>query len=132
MLASDRAARSRTYPVVPGPTGADFRATLGSIFGHWQAGGQAVIAAAAGLPALAFRVRAQVNAVLVRLWVSRLRLFHDEVSNIGSELFTMTLLHQENRVHRSSKKAVAHKGKDDLAQGTVDDAPVEGVGPCLV
>ena len=44
----------------------------------------------------------------------------------------MTLLQQENRVHCSAKKAVTHQGKDDLAQGTVCDTPVEGVEPCLV
>lgn len=44
----------------------------------------------------------------------------------------MTVLQQENRVHRSTKKAVAHQGKNDLAQGAVGDAPVEGVEPRLV
>jgi len=44
----------------------------------------------------------------------------------------MTLLQQENRVHRSAKKTIAHQGKDDLAQGSVGDAPVEGVESCLV
>jgi hypothetical protein len=44
----------------------------------------------------------------------------------------MTVLQQENREHGSAKKAVAHQGKDDLAQGRVYDAPVEGVDPCLV
>jgi len=77
------------------------------------------------------RLGTQVNAVRMRLWESRLRLF-DEASNIGSSLIAMTLLQQENRVHRSAKKAVAHQGKDDLAQGTVADTPVEGVEPCLV
>jgi hypothetical protein len=68
----------------------------------------------------------------MRLGESRLRLFRDEASNIGSELIAMTPLQQQNRVHRSAKKAVAHQGKDDLAQGTVADAPVEGVKPCIV
>jgi hypothetical protein len=44
----------------------------------------------------------------------------------------MTILQKENRVHGSAKKAVAHQGKEDLAQGRVYDAPVEGVDPCLV
>jgi hypothetical protein len=65
-------------------------------------------------------------------WGSRLRLFHDEASNIGSQLIATTLLQQKNGVHRSAKKAVAHQGKDDPAQGAADDAPVEGVEPCLV
>jgi hypothetical protein len=34
--------------------------------------------------ASSFPVRTQVNAVDARLWESRLRLFHDEASNIGS------------------------------------------------
>jgi hypothetical protein len=50
-----------------------------------------------------------------------LGLFRDELSNIGSKLIAMTLLHQENRVHRSAK-AVPHQGKNDVAQGCVDDA----------
>jgi hypothetical protein len=33
---------------------------------------------------------------------------------------------------RSTKKAVAHQGKDDITQGGVDDTPIEGVEPCLV
>jgi hypothetical protein len=44
----------------------------------------------------------------------------------------MTVLQQENRVHCFAKKAVAHHGKDDFAQGRVHDAPVEGVDPCFV
>jgi hypothetical protein len=34
---------------------------------------------------------------------------YDEASNIGSQLIAMTLLEQENRVHRAAKKAVAHR-----------------------
>jgi len=70
--------------------------------------------------------------VQVRLWESRLRLFPDEASNIGSQLVAMTLLQQENRVHRSAKKAVAHQRKNDLVQPAVDNAPVEGVELCFV
>jgi len=44
----------------------------------------------------------------------------------------MTLLQQENRVHRSAKKAVAHQRKNDLVQRAVDDATVERVQPRLV
>jgi hypothetical protein len=44
----------------------------------------------------------------------------------------MTLLQQENRAHCSAKVAVAHQRKDDLAQASVDDAPVESVEPCLL
>jgi hypothetical protein len=47
-------------------------------------------------------------------------------------MIAMTLLQQESRVDRSAKKAVAHQGKNDLAQGHVVDALVEGVQPCLV
>jgi hypothetical protein len=47
-------------------------------------------------------------------------------------MIAMTLLYQKNRVDRSTKKAVPHQGKNDLAQGDFVDAPVEGVQPCLV
>ena len=61
-----------------------------------------------------------------------MRLLHNEACNIGSQLIAMTVLQQENRVHYSAKKAVAHHGKYDLAQGRIDDAPAEGMEPCLV
>src|ERR1700746_134262 len=64
-----------------------------------------------------------------RRWVSRLRPFHDEAGNIGSQLIGMTLFQQENRVHCSAKKTGPHKGKNDPAQGAVDDAIVERVNP---
>jgi hypothetical protein len=44
----------------------------------------------------------------------------------------MTVLQQGNRVHCSAKKTVSHQGKDDLAQGRIGAAPVEGVEPCLL
>jgi hypothetical protein len=59
--------------------------------------------------------RPQVDPVRSR-WVSRLRLFHDEAGNIGSQLIAMTLLQQEDCVHRSAEKAAPHQGKDALAQ----------------
>jgi len=74
----------------------------------------------------------QVSAIRVRFWESLLRRFPDEACNVGSKLIARTLLQQENRVHRSDKKAVAHQGKDDLAQARVYDAPVEGVDRFLV
>jgi hypothetical protein len=71
-----------------------------------------------------YRLRTQVS-VHARLRELRLRVFHDEVSNIGSQLIAMTLLQQENRVNRSAKKAGTHQGEDGLAQGGVDHTPVE-------
>jgi len=64
--------------------------------------------------------------------MSRLRLFHEEAGNIGSQLVAMTRLQQQNRVHRSTKKADAHQGQDGLAQRGVSGALAEGVEPCLV
>jgi hypothetical protein len=40
----------------------------------------------------------------------------------------MTLLQQENGMHRSAKKAVAHQGENNLVEGTVADTPVKGGG----
>jgi hypothetical protein len=76
--------------------------------------------------------RSQLKAVGVWFWDSRLRLFIYESRNIRSYMIATPLLQQENRVDRSAKKAVAHQGKNDLAQGHVVDAPVERVQPCLV
>jgi hypothetical protein len=79
-----------------------------------------------------YRLRTQVGVHAKAFRESRLRLFHDEASNIGSQLIAMTLLQQENRVNRSAKKAGTHQGEDGLAQGGVDHTPVEGVEPGLV
>src|SRR6516225_687947 len=79
----------------------------------------------------AYRLRTQVS-VHARFSESRLRLFQDEASNIGSQLIGMTLLQQEDRVNSSAKKAGTHQGEDGLAQGSVDDTPVEGMEPGLV
>jgi hypothetical protein len=58
---------------------------------------------------------------------SRARLFSEKAGDIRSQLIAMTVVQQENRVHRSAKKADAHQGKDDLIQRGVGGAPIERV-----
>jgi len=52
--------------------------------------------------------------------------------NVGSEPAAVTLLQQQNGVHRSAKKAVAHQRQDSVIDRAVADASVEGMEPCLV
>jgi len=52
--------------------------------------------------------------------------------NVGSEPAAVTLLQQQNGVHRSAKKAVAHQRHDNLIDRTVTGASAEGMEPCLV
>jgi hypothetical protein len=63
---------------------------------------QVVCSAAALLPTLAWSAVARSNAARP----SRLRLFGSEAGDIGSDLFAMTLLQQQNRLNCSAKKAV--------------------------
>jgi hypothetical protein len=73
----------------------------------------------------------QVDPVRKR-WVSRPRLFQDEAGNIGSQLIAITLLQQEDCVHRSAEKAAPNQRKDALAHRGVGDAFIERVKPSLV
>jgi len=62
----------------------------------------------------------------------QLRLLRNVAGNVGSEPIAVTLLQQQNGVHRSAKKAVAHQWQESLIGRAVADASVEGMAPCLV
>ena len=66
------------------------------------------------------------------MWGSQRRLFGDEAGDIASQLMTVALLQQQDRVNRAAEKAAANHRKDNLAEWRVDDVLVQSVEPRLV